>query len=231
MKKLFILLIFISVNQVLFSQSLTGISGLFTIPDANLMGDGKLAVGFNWQSKEYVKSHNNEYDEMIAFANLGFLPFMEAGLRLTYPYRLKEHAIGDRMPFVRFRLIEQNEYLPSLVLGAQDFVGVFGGTNAINFNSLYLVATRNSLIKRNWFSTDVTVGYGVDWMKAEHHQFIGFFGGIKSTIFSNYSFIVEYDSERTNLATELTLFKNLKILIGLMNIKQVQGGFSYAIQL
>lgn len=230
MKKIITIIIILSVSKILFSQSLTGVSGLFTIPDGNLIGDGKLVIGINWQSQKYIKSYQG-YDRIIGFVNLGFLPFIEAGLRLTYPYTLTNHAIGDRMPFIRFRLIEQTKYLPNLVLGAHDFIGVFGGTDAINFNSLYLVSTRNGLIESNDFSTDVTLGYGVDWMKAEYHQFVGFFGGIKSTIFKNYSIILEYDSERINLGTEIIIFKNLKILVGLMDVKEIQGGLSYAIQL
>jgi len=231
MKKIFFILLFITTNQIIFPQSLSGVSGLFTIPDGNIIGDGKLAIGFNWQSKEYVKSHNNIYDELIGFIDLGFLPFLEIGLRLTYPYRNTEHAIGDRMPYLRLRLLEQNDYLPNLVLGVHDFLGVFGGTDAINYNSLYLCVTRSGMIKTNKLSIDVTGGYGVDWIKAEHHQFVGFFGGIKSTVFNSYSFIIEYDSERTNIATEIIIIKSFKILIGLMAVKQVQGGISYSIQL
>lgn len=230
MKKILIIILVLLAGQNLLSQSLTGVNGLFTIPDGNIIGDGKFVVGVNWQSEKYIKS-NKGYDRIIGFVNLGFLPFIEAGLRITYPYKFTNHAIGDRMPFIRFRLIEQTNYLPNLVLGAHDFVGVFGGTDAINFNSLYLVSTRNGVIDFNNFSTDVTLGYGVDWLKAEYHQFVGLFGGIKSTVFHNYSFILEYDSERINLGTEIILFNKFKILIGLMDVKEVQGGFSYTIQL
>ncbi len=205
-------------------------SGLFTIPDANLIGDGKVSIGMNWQSHEYIKSYQG-YDRLVGYVNLGFLPFIEAGLRISYPYDLSNHAIGDRMPFIRIRLIEQKGFLPNIVVGAHDFLAVFGGTEAINFNSFYLVATRKGLVNTSSFSVDVTLGYGVDWIKAEYYQFLGVFGGIRSTIFKNYSVMIEYDSERINVGSEFTFFGNLKIVFGFMDMKRLQGGFSYSIQL
>jgi len=212
------------------SQCLTGMNGLITVPNAKITDDGKVVIGANWQSHNYAQNFEGS-DLLIGYLNLGFLPFLECGFRISNPYEIKGYAIGDRMPFIKLRLIEEDDRWPNIAIGANDFIAVFGGNDAINFNSLYLVGTKTNICEFQKIQFDATLGYGVNWIKAEHHQFVGLFGGLKVTFNQSYSFLIEYDAFNINAGFEFDLFSGFRFMFGLMKFIQLQGGMAYSIEL
>ena len=94
--------------QTIPAQSLTGTTGLVSIPTAQMPADGTVAVGVNLIDRRYHDSPDPYPGNtaMVQYASIGFLPFAEVGLRLTRMLdRPRAQALGDRMVSVRLRLL------------------------------------------------------------------------------------------------------------------------------
>jgi len=225
-KNIFIAFIILFSNFIQ-AQSLTGTTGLITIPSAEVMRDGEFSIGVYYSPREVLRENSFDYNSLLIFAMGSYLPFLEIGLRSTYPFQFKEHAIGDRMPIVRIKLFSEKELLPSVLVGVHDFLSVYGGNSAVHFNALYLVMTKNFYEGK----MSLTLGYGSDLIKAEGHQFVGLFGGINIKLLNALELMTEYDAERFNTGFRLTLFNHLKLLAGFLNMRHFSGGASFSFQL
>ncbi len=88
------------------AQSLTGINGLISIPTGYIPEHGEVFIGTNWVDRHYLSYGSGNYDALVNYAAIGYLPFLEIALRAT---RLMDHpevhTIGDRMIIVRLRLM------------------------------------------------------------------------------------------------------------------------------
>ncbi|MBU1101981.1 MAG: YjbH domain-containing protein [Bacteroidetes bacterium] len=222
------------------AQNFTGTKGLVTIPSADFNESGELLFSISSLDKRFNGVGEYKYNAVVGYLNFGFLPFMEVGLKLTYPFDHPRSALGDRTFYFRIKFINETENLPQIVLGVHDPIGPGGGDNAIHNNSLYLVATKHFAVsKMNDIS--LTLGYGSDLIKAEVHQFIGLFGGASFDFLSHrqtdslftidYSLLLEYDAERFNGGVRITLFDHVKILAGLMEMRYLSGGVSVSMKL
>jgi hypothetical protein len=215
----------------LIAQSLTGSSGLITIPTAEIAHDGEILFGANFINKKYNVQFPDQYHQYSYFITLGFMPFLETSLRLTRPYNYPNPnllGIGDRMPSVRLQFLKEKQYLPALLIGAHDFMWAFGGTNAINYNALYLVATKHYLLNLKWFPLETAyhLGYGTDIMEAEHHQFVGLFSGFSLDFQKTVTLMIEYDAEKFNGGIKFNLFNHMQFLFALLNFNSFSGGVS-----
>jgi hypothetical protein len=78
-------LLFIRQPERGFSQSMTGTTGLLTIPTAEMLRDSELIVGTSLIHRKHIVLGQNdaEYHGMANFVTLGFLPFIEVSARLT----------------------------------------------------------------------------------------------------------------------------------------------------
>jgi len=225
-----IALLFPSGNSI--AQSLTGTSGLVTIPTAEVLEDREISFGSSWLNKEWLAYSNNEYHSMINFVTIGYLPFLEISLRLT---RLLNHpgasAFGDRMIGVRLRLLKESKSLPSFVLGIHDFLWSVSGYPTNFFNALYLSTSKSlrfdSLIDR----IQLHLGYGTDWLEAENHQFAGLFGGISVSPRPFIAFMLEYDAERINCGLQISIFDHIELLAAISDFNTLSGGMVYKFKL
>ena len=221
-----LLLIFPSQHSI--AQSLTGPSGLVTIPTAEIQQDGKIAFGLNWLNKRYLVFEDNvrQYHGIAPFMTLGYLPFLEISLRLTRSLNYPEpEALGDRVVNLRFRLLPENRSFPSVVIGAHDAIG-----ESQNFHAFYLSASKNfHLTPRS--KIGFHLGYGSDYFDADRRQFVGIFGGISLSPHPFVRLMLEYDTEKFNFGTRLSLFDRVELLIALLNVETFSGGVSYRFQL
>ena len=67
------------------AQSLSGTTGLVTIPTARMQEDGTLIFGtsyFDKRDQQYMEGKN---DYVVAYVNLTFLPFLELVYRVNKP--------------------------------------------------------------------------------------------------------------------------------------------------
>ncbi len=217
------------------SQTIYGFKGLLTIPTADLMDDGKISIGASFIDKSAFKYSNYEYNGIVSYFSLGFLPFIEVSFRITHNlnFPVKNQGIGDRTPSVRIKFIKESAVIPSLTLGFHDFI-VVSNAEGRHFNSLYIVATKNIQTKTFIRNISSNFGYGVDWIPASDHQFVGLFGGISLSIpFNesnsyNFQFLLEYDSKSINEGVSLVILNYFKFTVGLINSKSYCGSFSFS---
>lgn len=228
---LFLILVFFF-SGILNSQSLTGTSGLFSVPTADILDDGKVAFGINYMDKKYLPYSNFEYNAINYYAAIGFLPCLEVTLRISRMIDFPgKQALGDRMPCARFKFLNESENFPAFLIGAHDFVNAFGGTEAMYFNSLYLVSTKHFKIKYFFDKIGLNFGYGTDWIKAKQHQFVGCFYGASFSHKDFFNLYLEYDAKHFNCGSDILLLNHFKVLVGLINFNSFNGGISYNLNL
>lgn len=214
-----ILLIFQSGDGI--AQSLTGTTGLVTIPTAEMPKDGEISFGLNWSNR---KSFLNSTKNYSGFISLGYLPFIEISGRLTRCLNLpKEMGIGDRMASIRLRPFIENAFFPSVVLGVHDLVGTR------TFHASYLAISKSFC--PSGIGMNIHLGYGVDWIEADRHQFVGLFGGISLSPKEFITLMLEYDAEKFNCGVRLFILNHLELLVALLDFDTFSGGIRYKFQL
>jgi hypothetical protein len=208
------------------AQSLTGTTGLVSIPTAEMSADGTMAVGLNLIDRRY---HDGPYTYLkhavlVQFASIGFLPFAEVGLRLTrrVDYN-KTQALGDRMVSVRLRLVPERTLTPAVVVGAHDLVGTR------LFHSLYVVGSKgvDSLPVLGTVSAHLGYGGHVDGMTVRGYQFQGVFGGVAVAPRPWVALLVEHDARRMNGGIRLRPVHGVAVLVTLQGMDRLSGGVSY----
>jgi len=216
------------------AQSLTGTTGLITIPTAEIPKDREISFGTSWLNKKYfvLYDYYQEYHGMANFITLGYLPFLEISARLTRILDSpRPQSIGDRMVIVRLSPFKENAFFPSVVLGAHDFVWQIREKPSNNFNALYLVASKNFRFESFVNSIGFHLGYGTDWREARHHQFVGLFGGISLSPSPFIALMLEHDTEKFNCGMRMSILDHLEILVALLNFDTLSGGISYKFKL
>jgi hypothetical protein len=210
------------------AQALPGTSGLVSVPTANPTADGDMAAGVNVIAPHYHGYYGGTFDAKAAqvqFVTVGFLPFMEVGLRLTRIMGGPPQGIGDRMVSVRVRVLKEGEYLPAVAIGAHDIVGtrLYHATYAVASKSLATPAGPAGL----------TVGYGYDVLRlrAKGRQFDGVFGGVSLAPRRWVTLLAEYDGERPNAGVRLGPVHGVALLAALQNGDGFSGGVSYTFAL
>lgn len=227
-----IIVLWLSVDGA--AQSLIGITGLVTIPTAQMSQDKEIQLGLNWA--DYMLPNidpDNQYRKIAIYVTIGYLPFLEISPRITrmldYP---ESQAIGDRMVSVKLRLFGESSLFPSIVLGANDFLAVFGGFGiSNNFNSLYMSASKTFQFQSLINNIELHAGYGVDWVNARQRQFIGLFGGVLLSPMPGIAFMLEHDSDKFNCGMRISIFKRLEFLVALLGFDNLSGGLSYKFRL
>ncbi len=147
------LLAFFSGTATALSPSNSGLTGLWEYPTAQMAGDGAGWIGL---------TDTDPYQ--YAYVSMGYLPWLEANLRLT---RFTTGAVispgygryKDKSMDFKLLLRRQEGLSPSVAVGAMDMIG----TELMK--AYYSVATYE------WEHWAVTMGYGTDRLN-------GFFGGI-----------------------------------------------------
>jgi len=211
-----LILLFQSANGI--TNSLTGPTGLITIPTAEMSEDGEISFGLNLINKYFV--YRSYYNTIIGSITLGYLPFLEITPRLTIPLDIPElRGFGDRIICIRLRPFKENGFFPSIVLGVHDPVGI---TN--QFNASYLVASKSFHLFRT--TMDFHLGYGVDWIEAERYQFVGLFGGISLSPKPFIAFMLEHDAEQFNCGMQISVLNHIELLVAFLNFDTFSGGIS-----
>ncbi|HST58121.1 MAG TPA: YjbH domain-containing protein [Longimicrobium sp.] len=209
------------------APSLSGTSGLISVPTADLAQDGTLTLGVSRMDR----LHNGlprfpDAPAIVQFATVGFLPFVEVGLRVTRPKGIPRQALGDRMVSVRVRALREGRLHPAVAVGVQDILGTR------KYHALYVVASKRVPTGALPGPVRAHLGYG-------HHlpgrvggqQFAGVFGGISAAPVSWVTALVEYDGERMNAGMRLHVLRHLSVLAALQNLKGASLGVSYTIPL
>jgi len=229
-KKILLLLLIILCVQKSNAQTLEGTSGLFFVPSAEIQADKQVNVGASFVNRSLVSFGGFVKDAYTPYITMSYLPFAEFGVKVTRLINHKSYGqgIGDRTFSIRVRFIDEKEIVPAILVGLHDVLTVFGGTEAIHNNALYIVASKN--YKTGWKALDnimLNGGYGSDILDAANYNFVGVFGGVLFRFYSIFELMTEYDGKYTNSGIRLKLFNHISLIAGALRLKHFSGGLSF----
>lgn len=205
------------------AQSLTGTSGLVSVPTASMPADGTVSLGVNLLDHRYhgyAQEKQQGHDMIVQFASVGFLPFAEVGLRLSRGVDVPQQAIGDRMVSVRLRVLKEGARAPAVVVGVHDIMGTR------YFHAEYVAASKH--VATPLGTVGVHAGYGGDFssVQARSRQFVGGFGGISVAPRPWLTLMAEHDAERVNAGVRLRVWR-MNVLAAAHGLDRFSGGISY----
>ena len=211
---------------------LSGLSGFWNAPSAELFRDGKVELGYNIIPKEWAYDSRGEFRNDVYFATLGFLPRIEISARVTVlpgsriftdldpGSRLTD---ADRMMSGKLLLLEQKGSIPDLALGIEDPFGTR------RFHTAYLVAGRE--FRRNRTRARVDVGYASPVLRTRAHTIRGGFGGADVSPLKPLSVVLEYDTEKWNLGIKARGPFGLTAKVAWLDLRRISGGASLRVTL
>nr|WP_129733945.1 YjbH domain-containing protein [Parabacteroides goldsteinii] len=213
-------------------QSYLGVSGLLTVPSADMQEDGTFMMGGNYLPSVMLPDGFNQNTGNY-FLNLTFLPFMEVTYRCTLsrPGGKDANWQQDRAVSLRLRALKEKKYIPSVVLGSNDAfttkaLNIFDKKKANRmFGSVYGVLTKN--IPMGGHVLGVTAGYYFPVYDESPNK--GFFGGIRYTpgFFPLLSVMADYDGDRISAGASLFLFHHIRIHAMAYHLQEVSAGIRY----
>lgn len=219
-------------------QALSGTSGLFNIPTANMVEDRTLLVGAHFLHRDYGsfkygRDKEFKWHALATYASVGFLPWMEMQFRYTHllgrEISQTTRYFPDRMITLRVRLLAQGRVLPALAVGLQDMSYLTGGEEGnAYFASNYVVASRAEEIGKLRVQGHLGYALPVDQgVKQSVNE--GVFGGISlgPVQYPGVEVAIEHDSRRWNVSGKVLLFNHVQILAGLYAGKAFSGGLSW----
>ncbi|MCF8374083.1 MAG: YjbH domain-containing protein [Bacteroidales bacterium] len=228
-----------SVAQVSTSTiSLLGNHGLILTPSARKGNDRELNINIGYFPEKYriLTQKPIPFNEWHTNMTIMFLPFLEVSATVMTPDNLDEQGwgIGDRSYKAKLQLFKEKKYVPAIAIGIHDPFA----TNT-NQGAVYLVGTKNYSLA-NDFSIDANLGYGFDiqnnfWLKTGLFQdeavnnvshLKGWFGGLQCIYRSNYSIMIDYDTEKFNMAASAIFFKYISAQVYLLGFNAISFGVS-----
>jgi len=211
------------------AQSLSGTSGLITIPTAEMPPDGTVRVGAGYIPEKY-STYQDSRPYLPYYASVVFLPFLEVGFRFSRATDDGQKALGDRMLFGRLQFIKEGRRRPALAVGVHDFLRS-SEVSTSNFNALYIVASKN--IERFGVipPTSWHLGYGTDVLDARAHQFVGVFGGATIKPASFVEVMFEYDGAIFTMGPRLSVLRYLHLVAAIQNFDTFVGGGALQVKL
>lgn len=203
-------------------QSLTSMTSLVTIPVADVPADGTVSIGGGILNRKYVDYLDGRYHITPYFVSVAYFPFLEVSLRFSRPVGQTGigQDLGDRMISVRLQLLREAGTRPALLVGLHDIVS----TTAPRFNALYMVASKHIGSAAVSGPIGIHLGYGTDWYKARHHEFVGLFGGVSISPLSFLDLLLEYDGDIPTGGMRLKVLGRLQLLAALQNFDTFAGG-------
>jgi hypothetical protein len=154
LKKLVLSACLLLMAACLHAQYSLGVTGLLTIPTADMQADGTFMGGANFLPEAMMPS-NWEYNTGNYFVNITFLPFLEVAYRCTLLHGEFEKGSKwnqDRSVSLRFRPLKEGKWWPAIVVGSNDAFTT-GELNMFKsaagnrfFSSVYIVGTKHLLL-------------------------------------------------------------------------------------
>lgn len=197
------------------AQSLTGMTGYFTIPSADIIEDSHINIGASFINKKYLEYTSFQKDVAALFLTFGFIPNVEISGRFTRVLKFvgESHNV-DRVASAKIKFFNEGKYSPSFAVGLHNpFSGL---VDANHFNSTYFVVTKNIVVS-SFFSLGLTAGQGFDWIEAADQQFVGTFGGLLvkyGNERNSFEVMIDNDAERWNGGVRVKLFGFISLMGG-----------------
>ncbi len=193
------ILLFTSISAENFDNytSFQGYTGIMNIPNANVLDYGKAEVSFSNQVSYFDNLKREDYKALDYFLNIGILPYLEVGGRVSevYPKKGGKYYLRDLSANVKFQLPFYDDlpsYIPRVAIGVQDIGGA-----ASYYDSKYIVMTNRIYFLQN------TLGYGFKSQRLD-----GLFFGVEAKINDWAYLLAEYDSKESHIGLRVNTPNN-----------------------
>lgn len=165
----FIIFILLSFHGMLSAQTMTGMSGLPTLPSALMENDKTVKAGINFLNREFTPSVFS-YHTFDYYLNVTILPCLEVGYTCTLfrarnrfiPGKRGKFVNQDRALSIKFRPLKEGRYYPSVVLGTNDISPsniLTSNTSNKFFNSVYFAASKHFIITHETIGVHLAYTY------------------------------------------------------------------------
>jgi len=228
-----IFILFFALSCLLKAQNATSTNGFLFVPSAQLNPDRTFSFGVTYFEKNSLSYFDGQYNSLYLYADMTFLPFLSVGINLMRPlnYPKNIYGAGDRSVTFKIKLLNEKEHYVNLLIGLQDALHIINFDTKTNtdFNSSYIALSKKlSLDKNNRSTLEASIGYAKKRQIATFYDMDGIFGGIKLGLFSNYNFLLEYDSRYINAAIILNVVKVVNVMVGTRSGKSFLFSLSHA---
>lgn len=206
--------------------SMTGLSGYFNTPSAEVLRDGTLEIGYNVFARQWSYDHRGIYSNNAYFATLGFLPRVEVMVRVTalpgYISYTESDSLSnltdaDRMWAGKIQVVQGSRWIPDVALGLEDPLGTR------RFHAVYLVAGR----RFRFAGMGARVDGGVTarlLRRVSNYTLSGGFGAFELRPAKFVALLAEYDTEKWNVGLKLSAPPGLTARLVWLNARTFTGG-------
>ena len=209
--------------------SLSGMSGLATIPWAGTIGDRMMEIGYTRVPARWAHDFRGVHPNAYYFGTIGFLPQVEVQLRWTEIVGRRDFeeivpdsrlADLDRTAGIRLSLIPPAERRPGLAIGMDDVVGTR------RFHSTYAVAGLPAAIFG--VHTRGAIGYAPTAFAAPRHVLDGLFGGFEVQPWRALRLQIEHDSEKWNAGIGVEPGFGFRFRVAALDLESLSAGAGWS---
>lgn len=207
------------------AQPTAGTGGLLNSPTAVIPEDGMVTAGANYLPDILTPQPYFNYDTYNYYIGMVFLPFFELGLRMTLLKEPGEVKFNnqDRSLAMRFRILKEKKYLPSIVIGGNDFYTTSQSGNQY-FKSVYIAGSKTFNLGESM--ARVSLGCLSDFTN-DNMEYSPFGGLSFSPAFlKSLSLMAEYDSRYINAGASILLFRHIYLYGFAADLRQFAGGIA-----
>lgn len=238
MKLYICIIILLSFQELLPAQTMLGMTGLLSVPSADMQKDKTVIFGTGFLNKEFTPPMFN-YNTLNYYLNITILPFLEVGYSCTLfkatnefiPEKKGRFVNQDRALSFRIRPVKEGKYIPAFVVGATDVTDNFLTSNSTNsfYSGIYLATTKHIHVKKEIIGAHLAYTYtrradaGVEGLSLGFTYIPSFASDLNIT--------TELTSKNINIGATYLLLKHLSIQCLLQRIQYFSGGVTYKVYL
>lgn len=237
--KLCIFIIFLlHFHELLPAQTISGMSGLLSVPSAEMQKDKTVMFGTGFLNKKFTPTIFN-YNTFNYYLNITILPFLEVGYSCTLikatsefiPEKNGKFVNQDRALSFRIRPVKEGKYVPAIVIGATDVTDNFLTSNPTNsfYSGIYFAMTKHFFFKKEVIGTHLAYTY-TKRVDAGVKDFSLGLTYVPSFV-SSLKFITELTCKNINIGVTYILFDHFILQCFLQQNRFCSVGIAYKIHL
>lgn len=238
MKLYICIIILLSFHELLPAQTMLGMTGLLSVPSADMQKDKTVIFGTGFLNKELTPSMFS-YNTLNYYLNITILPFLEVGYSCTLfkatnefiPEKKGRFVNQDRALSFRIRPVKEGKYIPAFAVGATDVTDNFLKSNSLNsfYSGIYLAATKHFLLGKEKIGTHLAYTY----TKQRGVGLKGISLGLTYTpsCIPELNLVAEATRKNVNIGATCLFFNHLFLQALLQKGQFFSGGLGYKIYL
>ena len=212
---------------------MSGLSGYINVPSAEVLQDGTLEFGYNVFAQRWAYDHRGRFSNNAYFATLGFVPRVEAMVRVTavpglISYTEEDSSSNltdaDRMWAGKWQVVRGSGLAPDVAVGTEDPLGTR------RFHAIYVVAGRRLRVAGAEFRVDA----GVAPRLVKHvtnYTLHGGFAAAEVRPIPWAAFAAEFDTEKWNVGFKARAPLGLTGRLVWLNGRTLTGGLGLRLRL